>query len=231
MFEQNHPASTASTASASAALLAESNHRIANNLAVVAGYLILQANRTVREGGPLAPCEVHSILTAASAKVSAAGNLHRMLTTSADGVIDLGEYLEKVAQGAVDTMTDNQQFDLDLDFAPGCLVASDQALNLGLLVGELIINAIKHSHPAGSSGRIEAGCKEDPAGIAAWVRDDGVGLPEGFDLEHDGSIGMRTLRLIAQQIGVELDFLSCEIGLTVNLRIPALATPRLLQFA
>ena len=220
MIEQNHPAATAI---ASAALLAESNHRIANNLAVVAGYLILQANRTVREGGPIAACEVHSILAAASAKVSAAGDLHRLLTSSVDGVVDLGEYLERVARSAVDAMTDPKQFELELEFAPGCVVEADQALNLGLLVGELIINAIKHSHPAGSKGRIEAGCALAGDGIAAWVRDDGVGLPEGFDLEHDGSIGMRTLRLIAQQVGVEVDFLSGEIGLTVHIRVPAAA--------
>jgi two-component sensor histidine kinase len=229
MIDQNQ---TAARAIASAALLAESNHRIANNLAVVAGYLILQANRTVREGGPIAACEVHSILAAASAKVSAAGNLHHMLTTTAEGVVDLGEYLERVARSALDAMTVGKQFELELEFEPGCVVAADQALNLGLLVGELIINAIKHSHPAGSRGRIEAGCSLSRDGIAAWVRDDGVGLPEGFDLKHDGGIGMRTLRLIAQQVGVEVDFFSGEIGLTVQIRVPA-AVPAIpqVQFA
>jgi len=217
MIEQNQ---IAATATASAALLAESNHRIANNLAVVAGYLILQANRTVREGGPLAACEVHSILATASAKVSAAGNLHRMLTAHVDGVIDLGEYLDMVVHSAVDAMTDGKQFDLDLAFEPGCLIDSDQALNLGLLIGELIVNAIKHSHPARSKGRIDVGCASQPHGILVWVRDDGVGLPEGFDLNCDGSVGMRTLRIIAQQTGIELDFLSSEIGLTVQLQIP-----------
>jgi len=229
MIEQNPPAVTAT---ASAALLAESNHRIANNLAVVAGYLILQANRTIRDGGPVAACEVHSILSTASARISAAGNLHRMLTTSTDGVIDLGEYLDKVAHCAVEAMTDRNEFDLVLDFEPGCVVASDQALNLGLLVGELIINAIKHAHPARAvRGVIEAGCYLDGNEIFAWVRDDGVGLPEGFDLEHDGSVGMRTLRLIAQQIGVELDFINEEIGLNVQLRIPALVPIPLVQIA
>ena len=148
MIEQNPPAGTAI---ASAALLAESNHRIANNLAVVAGYLILQANRTVREGGPIAACEVHSILAAASAKVSAAGDLHRLLSSSFDGVVDLGEYLGRVARSSIGAMTDARQFELEMEFEPGCVIEADQALNLGLLVGELIINAIKHSHPAGSS--------------------------------------------------------------------------------
>jgi len=229
MIEQNHQAAMAT---ASAALLAESNHRIANNLAVIAGYLILQANRTVRDGGPLAACEVHTILAAASAKVSAAGNLHRMLTTSFEGVIDFGEYLEQVVRSAVDMMTDRKQLDLVSEFERGCLVASDQALNLGLLVGELVINALKHAHPAGSRGVLEAGCTQTPDGILAWVRDDGVGLPEGFDLAHDGNVGMRTLRLIAQQLGVDLDFLSNDIGLTVELRIPAAVQPvPLAQFA
>jgi two-component sensor histidine kinase len=222
MTDQSH---RASMATASAALLAESNHRIANNLAVVAGYLILQANRTVRDGGPIAACEVHSILCAASAKICAAGNLHRLLTTRFEGVIDLGDYLERVAVGAVETMTDHDKFELALEFEPHCLVRSDDALNLGLLVGELIINAVKHSHPATLvKGRIEAGCFRVPGGIGVWVRDDGVGLPEDFDLAHDGSVGMRTMRLIAQQAGVELDFQSSAIGLTVQLHVPDATT-------
>ena len=229
MIEPTH---LAVTASSSAALLAESNHRIANNLAVVAGYLILQANRTVREGGPLAPCEVHSILSAASAKIAAAGNLHRMLTTSIEGVIDLGEYLEKVALGAMEAMTSPDRYEFEPQFERGCLVASDQGLNLGLIIGELIINAIKHAHPTGTRGRIEAGCAAERNGVMVWVRDDGVGLPEGFDIAQDGGIGLRTLRLIAHQTGIHLDFASTEIGLTVQLRIPdAVVRPREAQIA
>jgi len=202
------------------ALLAESNHRIANNLAVVAGFLILQANRTVREGGPIAACEVHTILSAASAKIAAAGNLHRMLTSSVEGVIDLGEYLEKVAEAAVETMPDGDRFELVPDFERGCLVASDKALNLGMFIGELVINAIRHSHPAGASGRIEAGCAADAHGVVVWVRDDGVGFPQGFDLSLNSGVGLRTLRVVAQQVGVQLSFSSRDIGLTARLHIP-----------
>jgi len=229
MIEANH---LAVTASASATLLAESNHRIANNLAVVAGYLTLQANRTVREGGPLAPCEVHSILSAASAKIAAAGNLHRMLSISVEGAIDLGEYLERVVLGAMDAMTHGDRLEPDLQFERGCLVASDQGLNLGLIIGELVINAIKHAHPTGTRGRLEAGCSSDADGIVAWVRDDGVGLPEGFDFVHDVGVGLRTLRLIAHQIGLQLDFLNTELGLAVELSIPQLVVrPREAQVA
>ena len=229
MIEQNH---LAATAPASAALLAESNHRIANNLAVVAGYLILQANRTVREGGPLAPCEVHSILSAASAKITAASNLHRLLTTAVEGVIDLGEYLEKVAEGAMQTMNEGDRFELDPQFERGSLVASDQGLNLGLLLGELVINALKHAHPSGAHGRIEAGCAPDANGIVVWVRDDGVGFPQGFDLSRDSGVGLRTLRVVAQQTGVQLSFSSSQLGLTVRLHIPqVVARIREAQFA
>ena len=217
MFEHNQGPMAAPL---TAELLAESNHRIANNLAVVAGFLILQANRIVREGGPVAPCEVHSILSAASAKIAAAGNLHRMLTTAVEGVIDLGEYLEQVARTALEAMSDGTQFTLEPQFARGCLISSDQGLNLGLFLGELVINAIKHAHPSGATGLIEAGCAAGPIGIVAWVRDDGVGFAEGFDLTRDSGVGLRTLRVIAQQTGVELDFVSSELGLTVELHIP-----------
>lgn len=58
-----------------------------------------------------------------------------------------------------------------------------------------------------------------------------MGFPQGFDLARDSGVGLRTLRVIAQQTDVELDFSSSELGLNVQLRIPHVAKIIDVQFA
>jgi two-component sensor histidine kinase len=131
----------------------------------------------------------------------------------------------------MDAMSSGDQFVLETHFERGCVLASDRGLNLGLFIAELITNAIKHAHPSGAKGRIRAGGAPDQDGIVAWVSDDGVGFPQGFDLARDSGVGLRTLRVIAQQTDVELDFSSSELGLNVQLRIPHVAKIIDVQFA
>ncbi len=55
---------------------------------------------------------------------------------------------------------------------------------------------------------------------AVCIRDDGVGLPQDFDANNDGGLGMRVMRSLAKQLGADLEFASHATGLAVNLRLP-----------
>lgn len=202
---------------------AEANHRIANNLALVAGLLGLQARQLGKRESAISPREAKVALLEACAKVAAAGDLHRILTTCVDAEVELDAYLERIAQGAIDVMTDPGEVELRMSFRSRCRVASDLGLKFGLVIGELIINAIKYAHPATTSrGLIEIGCSADGGGaVTVWVSDDGVGLPESFDPKRSGGLGMQTLHLIAQDLGAELTFDDSELGLTVRMRAPS----------
>lgn len=206
-------------------LRSESNHRIANNLALVAGLLNLHARQLGKREMPLAPREAAAILLEACAKVAAAGDLHRMLTATSGADVDLPDYLGKIARGAIEALSVPGEVVLSLSFDGRCAVSADAALKLGLVIGELIINAIKYAHPAtGARGRIEIGCASEADGaMTVWVADDGVGLPEGFDPERNGGLGIQTLHLIAQDLGAQLSFEDSALGLTVRLRAPKLA--------
>jgi two-component sensor histidine kinase len=102
-----------------------------------------------------------------------------------------------------------------------CTIPAQQALPIGFVVGELVTNAVKYAHPASVKGRIDLGCFRRPGGaILISIADDGVGLPERFDPEKDGGLGMRMVRMLSDQLNASLTFESTGIGLTVRLLIP-----------
>jgi two-component sensor histidine kinase len=80
-------------------------------------------------------------------------------------------------------------------------MGTDRAIRLALLVTELVTNAAKHAYPDGKSGHILVGVMRGDGEIARIsVRDDGVGLPHGFELEgRRHGLGMRLAKALAQQ--------------------------------
>jgi len=65
------------------------------------------------------------------------------------------------------------------------------------------------------------GCHRDAdESLFVEVADDGIGLPDGFDIAVDGGIGAKTIRLLARQIGADIEFDSSGIGVEFALRLP-----------
>jgi two-component sensor histidine kinase len=90
---------------------------------------------------------------------------------------------------------------------------------IGLMMHELIMNALKHAHPAKAAGVVEVSCVTEPDGtVSLIVADDGVGFPEAFDHKAANSFGMRLTRKLAAQLGGELSFESTDLGLTCRFR-------------
>ena len=206
-------------------LVAESNHRIANNLTLIAGLVRLQAAGIARAGEPLSAEDACRALEEAGTRIETVGRLHRLLAASARAPrLDLGEYLRDIAEAAIASMTSPSDTTLRLVSTAACKIATRQALPVGFIVGELVTNAVKYAHPAGVNGVIELGCHKARGGATMIrVADDGVGLPDGFDATRGGGLGMRMVRSLAGQLGARLDFVPEEIGLTVELTLPALA--------
>ncbi len=202
-------------------LVAESNHRIANNLTLIAGLVRLQASSLVKAGGVLTAAEACHLLEEVSIRIDAVGRLHRLLATRmGEPRLDLGQYLQEVASAAAASMSARGDTSLVFRSTAACEIASREALPIGFIVGELVTNAVKYAHPSRVAGRIEVGCRRSPGGATVIeVADDGVGLPEGFDPRSDGGLGMRVVRSLAAQIGASLVFKADGIGLTVRLMI------------
>ena len=199
-------------------LLKEVNHRVKNSLQVVSSMLQLQANA-------VGDAMVTERLKEASSRVNAVGRAYDRLAYNADYEnIDLVGYLRDVIDdlaSAVAPFTINFEAPEKIDFA------ADRAILVGLVINELVSNAGKHAYPNCSKGSIWVRVtKSDNRTIFVSVRDDGVGLPAGFDPTTSKRLGSRLVNALAKQLGADLTRPVSHVGTNFTLLLPLAATAK-----
>jgi two-component sensor histidine kinase len=202
---------------------AEADHRIANNLSIIAAYLRLQAVEAAAHKASIPSSTVQSMLREAAARVETIGRLHRRLAEAPRrGAVDLSGYLQDLCDDLARSMTMNGRLTFKGEPGTTCMIAPDRIVPLALTVLEAVTNAIKYAHPAGVAGRIEVSCVQDEDGaLRVEVADDGVGLPEDFNPARDGGLGLKVMRSLVHQLGGVLEFDSADLGLRVAVTVPA----------
>ncbi len=197
-------------------LLKEINHRVKNSLQVVSAMLQLQANAV---GDP----DLSERLKEAASRVNAVGRAYERLAYNADYEnIDLIEYLREII-GDLETTVAPCKIVFD---APEAIqFAADRAILVGLIVNELVSNAGKHAYPDRPDGSIwvRLVVESDRQAILMSVRDDGVGLPRGFDPMTSKRLGTRLVNALATQLGAELTRPTSPIGANFTLVVPLAA--------
>lgn len=197
-------------------MLREAHHRIANDLTVLSSMLRLQAQSVRDARGPLSPAEAREMLRAAASRVEAIGRLHRTLWASVNGETAT-VFIEGVCADAASFAgrTDDVKCVVNLP----SVVEPARLRALGLLVHELLLNALKYAHPSGVRGRIDVSCREEEGGaLSVDVIDDGVGFPEGFDPQRDGGFGLGMIRELAAQLDAVVAFESSSLGVICRVR-------------
>jgi two-component sensor histidine kinase len=205
------------------ALTAEANHRIGNNLTLIAALVRQHATRLSMGQQPVTAEDLLTVLREVEMRIDAVGRLHHLLAEGTRSTaVNLGDYLKDIAEAAVSSLSCARRAALSHASAASCILPADQALPIGLIVGELVTNSLKYAHPTGVAGKISVGCRrtvEDM--ILVEVVDDGIGLPEGFDPLTQGGLGLGLVRSLAERLGARPVFQSSSIGLRVRLLVPA----------
>lgn len=185
------------------ALLNEVHHRVKNNLQVISSLLNLQA----RNAAP----DVREALRDSQSRVHSMALMHQLLYERADfSALDLGPYLRRLTHLLRDTyLGPGSAVRLEVR-APdaGRRMDLQRAIPCGLVITELVTNAIKHAFPAGRAGTIWVALNEtDDEGQDRWleVGDDGVGLPPGVVPGEGRGLGFQLLPLLAEQCGARLE--------------------------
>jgi two-component sensor histidine kinase len=202
---------------------AGADHRIANNLSIIASLIRMRGSILCKGGPSLTRQEVGLMLGELGARLDTVARLHRLLAGAGQGTpIDIAAYLREVAEAVVSSLAVAGSVELRLASDAGCFVTPEAALSLGLIAGEMVTNAVKYAHPTGVAAQITLACRGGADGsIAIEVSDDGVGLPEGLDPMKDGHLGFRLVRSLAEQLGAAIAFHSGPLGLCFELHLAA----------
>ena len=198
------------------ALLQDTNHRIGNSLATVSSLLGLQLTRS--QSG-----EVRRALEAAQSRVHAIASAHRRLRLGDDlETTDAAEFLEAVIDDMRKTQPSDKKVSFETDFDTLIINARD-ATTLGIVLGELLTNAVKHAFPDEREGRIWARLKVSDDGVANLVvEDDGQGLPQDA-AQLESGLGSMIVRQLARQFGGEPTFSTGQAGgAIVSVALPSL---------
>lgn len=188
----------------------ELNHRVKNNLAMVSGLLQLQARG--------ASDKTRGELLKAASRVQSIAEVHDSLSRGAAADrVDFGTYLQDLCESLKRSLAIEDRITLEVVSEPEML-SLDAAISLGMVVNELVTNAVKYAYPDGAHGDIFVGFARDEDGLVLSVRDRGPGLPE--DAVSAGGLGMRLVRSLLDQLGGELS-VSAEHGAWFKIRLPA----------
>ena len=199
----------------------EANHRIANNLALIAGFIRFQTTKI--SPNPLLPAQdVRDWLQQMSMRIDAVGRLHRLLTNgNGHTTVDLVAYVNEVADAAKLAFSWEEQLKSCLTSIPTARSRHSRQPLSGWSSASHNANAIKYSHPGGVPGKIKIMCRRNKGGgLVIEVSDDGVGLPESFDPNTAESTGMTLMRNLSRQLNARLEFERRPIGLCVRLELP-----------
>jgi PAS domain S-box-containing protein len=183
-------------------LLKEIHHRVKNNLQVVASMLQLQA-------GYMNDREARISFEESQKRVESMALLHEKLYRAKDlARIDFREYVDDLADNLLTLNTDkSERIEMKADIE-GVILDVNNSIPCGLIINELVSNALAHAFPDGRKGRIDIRMRGDnERRIVLSVSDNGIGFPEDIDFKSTTSLGMQLVNSLAIQLDglIELD--------------------------
>jgi len=182
-------------------LLKEIHHRVKNNMQVISSLMGLQWPYIERGG------DIKAIFNDMESRIKSMAIVHDKLYNSPDfSNIDFKEYISSLLATIGDSyMGVSDRISINVN-VKRLLIGIDVAIPCGLILNELITNAVKYAFPGGRGGVITITMEEiDGQRYLMSVKDDGVGLPDGFNVETSGSLGMRLVRILTNQIEGSLE--------------------------
>jgi two-component sensor histidine kinase len=202
--------------------LQEANHRIANHLAMLASTVHVQTSSLNRGPATFSRDEVKRMMQAVASKIISVGYLHRRLANAPVGSdIDLADYLIEHSVNLISALSLQKRVHVAHKLDSKCRISPEQAQPLALLVSEILMNAVKHAHPTGLPVQIVFSCRRNADGSTTIeIGDDGIGLPEDFDIDLDGGVGFKLIRSLAEKLHAKLSVESDSLGLSFRLRLP-----------
>ncbi|MCX6284933.1 MAG: PAS domain S-box protein [Bacteroidetes bacterium] len=179
-------------------LLREIHHRVKNNFAILVSLINMQKAQSQNE-------DVRQSLTNLQLRIRTMALVHEMLYRSEDfEKISFPDYIRSVAS-VISATYGRMNVHLDFQLEP-VIINIETAIPLGLILNELLSNAYRHAFAGDSEGNIMVTFKkqETPNLYALIVSDSGTGLPEGFSMGENKTMGLQIVDILVKQIEAQL---------------------------
>ncbi len=191
-----------------AILLQEVQHRVANSLQIIASVLMQSARNVQSE-------ETRSHLHDARNRVMSIATVQRQLASVQVGEVELRPYFTQLCQSLGASMIrDHTKQSIDVSTDASC-VGADVSVSLGLIVTELVINALKHAFPGERPGKITVDYRAQGPNWTLSVEDDGVGMPQGEAVATPG-LGTSIVEALARQLNARVKIADRGPGTAVS---------------
>jgi two-component sensor histidine kinase len=201
-------------------VLQEIQHRVANSLQIIASILLIKARTVGSE-------ETRMHLQDAHHRVMSIATLQQQFQIVEPGeTIALGPYLARLCEVLAGSMiADNRPISLKVH-AQGGTASSSQAVSIGLIVTELVINAFKHAFPTDrSGGTVHVTYDAAELNWKLTVSDNGIGRPEGRLGKSNPGLGATIIEALAKQLDASVEVLMDTHGTTVSITHAPIALP------
>jgi PAS domain S-box-containing protein len=199
-------------------LLQEIHHRVKNNLQIISSLINMQVRRL--HSAPAA-----TALKECKTRVETISLIHEKLYQTRDfSNVAFPDYARSLANTVLHVAEAANRVTLEHHVAAVALPV-DKAIPCGLILNELLTNALKHAYPEGRSGTIQIRLRRLPGEqLELQVRDNGIGMADPDIRKVHGSIGLQLVATLAEQLGGEVS-IEVDNGTLVSVRFPAQSTP------
>jgi len=191
-----------------AILLQEVQHRVANSLQIIASVLMQSARKVQSE-------ETRGHLHDAHHRVMSIAAVQRQLAESSLGEVELRPYFIQLCDSLGASMIRDHKDQSIVVSGDHSKVTADVSVSLGLIVTELVINALKHAFPGGRPGRIKVDYQSRGPNWALSVGDNGVGMPEEPTHAKPG-LGTSIVEALARQLNAHVKVVGAKPGTIVS---------------
>ncbi len=193
------------------AMMSEINHRIRNTLQAIAGLLRMELVR------PHVSAE--AAIKRGIARIQSAAVVHELMSARDIRFVDMKQVARRIFQLTCQSITCDHPLTVNVTGAR-VMLPSQNATSAALVMAELIDNAIRHGLAGTTNGRVAISLAEGGGEVVIQVQDNGVGLPEGFDLEATSGMGLKIVRgLVEDELGGKVE-VETRDGLLVRARFP-----------
>lgn len=184
------------------ALLREVHHRVKNNMQVISSILNLQSSYVSDE-------YTLNLLKESQNRIKTMAYIHESLYQNKSFTsVNFSDYVQTLVNNIVQSYSysgDNIQLELNIQ---NITLSLDSSIPAGLIINELITNAIKHAFPGGRKGIISFNLRCENNLVILELKDNGVGFAQGIDFENSHSLGLQLVNTLTEQIDGEIKFKS-----------------------